>query len=160
MKATKADFDEQQQFLNHIEETITDIHESVNSMRSAKDQLKKYSKLLKEEKKAAALVTLADSLISQITTWEENLIQPKQKTFQDVINFNNQLNAELMYLKGFADTADPKLTDGAKQRLTDLLADWKKYTAVRDQIINTDMANFNKQFEELKIPAIILKNKP
>lgn len=160
IKASKADFEAQQQFLNTIETTVTDIHESVNRMRSAKKQLKKYSNLLKEEKKAAGLVSLADTLILQINTWEENLIQSKQKTFQDVINFNNQLNAELMYLKSFADTADPKLTDGAKQRLTDLLADWAKYTAIRNQIINNDMAGFNKKFEELKIPAIILKNNP
>ncbi|XLS29521.1 VPS10 domain-containing protein [Flavobacteriaceae bacterium M23B6Z8] len=159
IEASSSDFNEQQEFLTTIENMIRDIHNSVNQMRSAKSQLKNYKDLLEDQDEASPLLQKADSLISQINTWEENLIQPKQKTFQDVINFNNQLNAELMYLKGYADTADPRLTQGAKERLKDLMADWKTYTDIRDQIVNQDMKSFNVLFKELEIPAIILKKK-
>ena len=60
-------------------------------------------KLLKENDDAKDLLDKGKELIKRITTWEENLIQPKQKTFQDVINFNNKLNSQLMHLKGFID---------------------------------------------------------
>lgn len=157
IEVSSADFWEQQEFLITIESMIRDMHSSVNNMRSARSQLKNYKDLLEDQDTASGLLEIADSLISQINTWEENLIQPKQKTFQDVINFNNQLNAELMYLRGYADAADPRLTRGAKERLNDLQADWKKYTNIRDQIVNNDMKAFNEKFKTLEIPAIILK---
>ncbi|MGB5481180.1 MAG: hypothetical protein WBM91_08885, partial [Eudoraea sp.] len=88
---------------------------------------------------------------------EQNLIQPNQKTFQDVINYNNQLNAQLMHLKGFVDNSDPKVTQGAKERLTYLLEDWKIYENEKKAIVNTEMAAYNRMYTDLGLPALILK---
>jgi photosystem II stability/assembly factor-like uncharacterized protein len=151
-----ADYKEQQEILEEIEGMIRDIHESVNQMRSARKQLHGYEELLKGREGTEDLVKLGDSLVSRIDSWEENLIQPDQKTFQDVINFNNQLNAELMYLKGFIDNADPKVTEGAKSRLQDLKTDWNVYQKERDAIIDNEMKAYNAKYRQLGIPAIIL----
>ncbi len=157
VSAAKADFDEQQSVLDQIENTIKNIHESVTQMRSAQTQLKDYEELLKENKIAKDLLEKGKDLIKRIDSWEQNLIQPSQKTFQDVINYNNQLNAELMYLKGFVDNAEPKVTQGAKQRLADLLDDWKTYEDEKNAIINTEMSAYNKMYTDLKLPALILQ---
>ena len=157
VNASMEDFREQQELLNSVENTIKDVHEAVNDMRSAKAQLEHYGKLLKENEPAKTLLEKAKELIERIDKWEQNLIQPKQKTFQDVINFNNKLNAQLMHLKGYVDTAEPKVTQGAKQRLNDLLSEWSKYARERNSIVDVEMAAFNKMYEELEIPAIIIK---
>ena len=120
-------------------------------------ELKDYEELLKENKVAEDLLEKGKSLVKRIDSWEQNLIQPNQKTFQDVINYNNQLNAELMYLKGFVDNADPKVTQGAKQRLADLLGDWKTYEDEKKAIINSEMAAYNKMYTDLKLPALIIQ---
>ena len=158
VQSTPSDFKEQQTALLQIENTIRDIHESVNNMRSAKSQLKGYAKLLKDNDAAKDLLEKGESLIERITTWEENLIQPKQKTFQDVINFNNKLNSQLMHLKGFIDVDEPKLTQGSKERLQGLMKEWNTFKTERNVIINTEMAAYNRQFEALNLPAIIIKN--
>ncbi|WP_297692521.1 glycosyl hydrolase [uncultured Eudoraea sp.] len=158
VKASKSDFDEQQSVLNQIENTIKNIHESVTKMRSAKKQLKTYEELLEENETAADLLEKGKELIKRIDSWEQNLIQPNQKTFQDVINYNNQLNAQLMHLKGFVDSSDPKVTQGAKQRLADLLNDWKTFEDEKKAIVNTEMAAYNKMYIDLGLPAIILKD--
>ncbi|WP_430965434.1 VPS10 domain-containing protein [Spongiimicrobium sp. 2-473A-2-J] len=155
--ATQADFEEQQALLVQITETVEDIHKSVNQMRSAKSQLEAYAKLLKDRSGADSLIKKGKVLIKRIDSWEQSLIQPEQKTFQDVINYNNQLNAELMYLKGFVDTAEPKVTEGAKERLKDLLADWAVYEKERDAIVSKEMAAYNQLFKALELPAILLK---
>ena len=98
-----------------------------------------------------------EALKERITQWEESLIQPRQKTFQDVINFNNQLNAELMYLRGFIDVAEPTLTQGAKERLSDLLQEWNALAKERDAIVVEGMAEFNALYRELDLPALILE---
>ncbi len=155
---TEADYAEQQQVLNQIENAIYSMHEAVNQMRSAKAQLKNHSKLLKENESAGELLKVGDSLMERIKTWEENLIQPKQKTFQDVINFHNQLNADFMHLKGFIDTAEPKVTKGAKERLRDLLSQWKTFENEKNNIVNTEMAKYNELYSTLELPAILLED--
>ncbi|WP_299519315.1 glycosyl hydrolase [Winogradskyella sp.] len=150
------DFIEQQDMLVSIENTIRDMHKSVNQMRSAKTQLKGYAKLLKDNETAKPLIEKGEALIKRINNWEEHLIQEKQKTFQDVINFNNKLNAQLINLKGYIDQANPKVTQGAKERLKDLLNDWQVYKTERDAIINTEMGAYNSTYKSLNLPALIL----
>ncbi len=153
---TSEDFSAQQAVLQQLENIVKDIHQSVNQMRSARTQLKTYGKLLQDNNAASDLLEKGTTLIKRITSWEENLIQTEQKTFQDVINFNNQLNAQLLYLKGFIDTAEPKLTQGAKDRFADLLADWNVYENERNAIINTEMKAYNELYKSLNLPALIL----
>lgn len=155
--ASESDYQEQQQFLKSITDMVKDIHEKVNDMRSAKSQLGSYQKLLKDKEGTEALLDTAKSISKKISKWENNLIQPKQKTFQDVINFQNQLNAQLMHLKSFIESADPKVTQGAKDRLKDLSDEWKVFADQRDQLINVEMKAFNDLYKSLDLPAIILK---
>ena len=158
IKSTTQDFEDQQTMLITIESTLKEMHESVNKIRSAKSQLEHYAKLLKDNKEADSLLKIGKGLIKRITSWEENLIQPKQKTFQDVINFNNKLNAQLLFLKGSLDAADPKVTQGSKLRLHDLQKDWKVYQDERDAIIDSEMKAYNEMYRSLNIPALILKD--
>lgn len=155
--STNKDFNEQQEILINIENTLKDIHESVNQMRSVKSQLIKYSKLLEGNKDAISLLEKGKEIQKRINSWEENLIQKKQKTFQDVINFNNMLNAQLIQLKSYIDQADPKVTEGAKERYKDLMKDWNVYKNERDLIVNKEMNDYNQQYKSLNIPALILK---
>ncbi|MEM6684438.1 MAG: glycosyl hydrolase [Bacteroidota bacterium] len=158
IKASAQDFVEQQEMMVTIENTVREMHTSVNQMRSAKTQLNTYAKLLKENEAAKPLIEKGEALLKRINNWEENLIQEKQKTFQDVINFNNKLNTQLIMLLRYIDQANPKVTQGTKQRLSDLLNDWQVYTDERDAIINTEMQAYNSLYKSLDIPALILKN--
>jgi photosystem II stability/assembly factor-like uncharacterized protein len=157
VEATETEYAEQQQMLTNISSMISDIHKAVNEMRSVREQVKGYKKLLKDNAKATALVTMGDSLVTRIDQWEENLIQPKQKTFQDVINYHNQLNAELMNLKDYVDVAEPKVTDGARERLSDLSGLWRRFETEWKAIVNTEMAKFNQTYRALELPALIME---
>jgi photosystem II stability/assembly factor-like uncharacterized protein len=157
--SSSEDFIAQQKMLVSIENTVKEMHESVNQMRSAKTQLSHYAKLLKDSKNADSLLEKGKELTKRINSWEENLIQAKQKTFQDVINFNNKLNAQLIQLKSYIDQANPKVTNGAKERFDDLMNDWQVYKNERDTIINTEMQAYNSLFKTLAIPALILDEK-
>ena len=63
-----------------------------------------------------------------------------------------------LFLKGSLDAADPKVTEGSKVRLQDLMKDWKVYQDERDAIINTEMNSYNEMYKTLNIPALILKD--
>ena len=62
-----------------------------------------------------------------------------------------------MYLKGFVDNADPKVTEGSKTRLEDLKQDWTVYRKERDAIVDNEMEAYNAKYRELDFPAIIIK---
>jgi len=115
--------------------------------------------LLKDNKDAKTLLEKGEALVKRIVSWEENLIQSKQKTFQDVINYNNKLNAQLIHLKGYIDTAEPKLTQGANERWADLNKDWGVYETERKAIVDEEMKAYNSMFKELGLPAIIMSDK-
>lgn len=156
IEASPAAYQEQQALLEGIEKMLHTIHGSVNDMRSAKKQLESYAKLLKDKDVAKNLLQKGDSLVKRIVSWEENLIQAKQKTFQDVINYNNKLNAQLIHLKGYVDVAEPQLTQGARERWADLQKDWQVYDQERRAIVDEEMAAYNSMYQELGLPVIIL----
>lgn len=150
-------YQEQQQALATIDGAIRDMHETVGQLRGVRAQLDAHASLLKGNEKAKPLLEKGQELSDRITEWEESLIQPRQKTFQDVINYNNQLNAELMYLRSFIDVAEPGLTTGARQRVEDLSGEWERLSAERDAIVDEGMAQYNALYEELGLPALILE---
>ena len=154
--ASAADWAAQQKMLMQIQDVITEMHESVTKMRSAQAQITRYDELLAENESAAELLEKGKAISKRITQWEENLIQAKQKTFQDVINFNNKLNAQFNALFNYIDQDDPRLTAGAKLRFSDLMSDWKVYQDERDAIINTEMQAYNALYKTLELPAIFL----
>ena len=62
-----------------------------------------------------------------------------------------------MHLKGFVDVAEPAVTQGAKERLQDLLRAWSIYEKEKNAIVETEMNDFNQLYKSLDLPAIILK---
>ena len=153
IKATQLQYNEQYAFLNRIAATFTEVHESVSKMHEIKNQLVAQKNLLKDNKD---LISLSDSIVKEIDAWIENLVQPKQKTFQDIINFPNQLNAELLDLQGRADDLIPTVTAGSKKRYQDLLAEWAHHKTEMARIIDGPLLSYNKMYNEKDLPAIII----
>jgi hypothetical protein len=151
-----ADFEEQQMLLINIEKAIKRIHQSVSEMRSVQSQLQHYSKILKGKSTYSALYDEALAIEEQLKKWEAELIQPEQKTFQDVINFNNKLNAEWMHLKSYVDAEDPKVTQGAKDRYQDLLTQWKIHEQALEGVIEKEFKSFEKAYREANVPVLIV----
>lgn len=157
IKVSASEFAQQQTFLTDIENQVKNINDAVIALRSAKSQINSYNNLLKDNNDAEALLEKGKSINEQIDAWEQKLIQPNQKTFQDVVNFTNKLNAQFMSLMGFADVADARLTSGAKERLGDLKQQWKVFSEERHDIINVEMKAFNDLYKQLNLPAVIIK---
>jgi photosystem II stability/assembly factor-like uncharacterized protein len=152
----KENYNAQERILVSIEKSINSIHNSVNKMREVQDQLDQYSKSLKSDKKYEVLYKLGDEISTKLDLWERKLIQPDQKTFQDVINFNNQLNAQFMHLKSYVDGADPEVTSGAIQRHKDLNQIWNNLEKNLNEIINSNVREFNELYKTMDVPSLII----
>ena len=156
LAATPAAYAAQQEVLTEIEATVADIHASVNRMREVRRQVQALQASLEHVDGADQLTQRGKDILDRITEWEENLIQPRTKTFQDVINYPNRLNAELMNLKSRVDGPVPVVTAGARDRLRELTQDWRRYRQLLDRIIAEDITAYNALYRELELPALIV----
>ena len=156
INATPTAYAEQAALLDAIDQQIASIHRTVSDMRGIQDQLQFHLDLLAPHAHYTELYQKGMVLQEKLIQWERALIQPDQKTFQDVINFNNQLNAEWMHLKGYVDSPDPAVTQGAKDRFADLQQAWKASEKALQSLIENEIATFNEAYKELGIPRLML----
>jgi len=156
LEASPEDFLLQSEMLINIETAIRDIHQSVTRMRTVKAQVSSKMELLSDHEGAEALIESGDTVLKAIETWENKLIQPRQLTFQDVINFENRLNAELNMLRSRIDSYDPRLTDGARKRSDELLGEWDTLKIEMKEVVEEEIAIFNARYRDLELPALIL----
>ena len=156
LKASPADFAQQQCLILELEANVREVNQKLKQIRSARQQIKQMHKILKDRKEAKALVDSAKSTMKKIKQWERGLIQPNQKTFQDVINFPNKLVSEMMFIRNNMDSHDPKITEGAKQRMKEVIGMWQKHKQGFDQLLKNDIAQINKMYNSLNMNRIVI----
>lgn len=155
LKVTPADWAAQQQFIEQVEGRLNEITSAVNGMRKVKKQIENYNEMLKDRADAKEVVTAGKELIKKIDAWEENVVQTRQKNFQDVINFPSKLNTEFFAVRAVADVHDPRVTQGARDRFADLEKQWNGYKQQQRALIDKDIAAYNRMFKEKNVPAVV-----
>ena len=153
---TKEEWMAQQFVLEKIDSDVKEVHQLVNKMRLVKKQILLQDELLQDNPNAKDLLDNGKSILKKLEEWESDVIETRQKNFQDVINWPSKLNGELLDLKSRVDTNEAKLTNGAKQRLSDLNTQWKMDKSNIEKIINEDLPEYSKKFQDKGLPSIIL----
>ncbi len=150
---------QQQEILDHTVKQISDIHAKVNSMRQLRDQIQAYNKLLGDNASHEDLVKLGEELVEKIDKWEGQVVETRQKSTQDVINWPSKLNAAYFYVRGRLDEHDPRVTQGVRNRLADLDKEWTAYKKESTNLLQNEVQAFNELFKKKAIPALIIDNK-
>ena len=154
--ATAAEYEEQERFLGSAVEAVEAMHSSANQLRGVRDQVNALIERTSDHEDADTIRTAGTHLTEGITEWEGELLQPKQKTFQDVINFENKLSAEFLSLIGSVDGTHPPVIQGARERLQDLLVEWRGHQTTMMGLLD-ELAAFNALIQQLGVPPIVLK---
>jgi len=124
---------------------IEAIHVSVVQMRKIQDQLNQFVARAEGIARLDSLAAKAKAIVKTIKDWEEQLIQPKAQTNDDVINFVNKLSANIVFVKGEIESANtPYVTKGQQKRYEELHAEWKKYEAQKQALLAGEIAGFNE----------------
>jgi hypothetical protein len=154
IQATTQEWDEQQQVLAQITASISEIHLAVNDLRKVKKQLQHHADVFKAVNKAEKVVDEAKKLVKDIDGWEANIVESRIQNGQDVINWPSKLNAELFFIKGLADAADPRITQGVKTRYADLMLQWKAEKAKLDTL-KKSIGSYNELFKAQGLDGIV-----
>jgi uncharacterized coiled-coil protein SlyX len=164
---TAADFADQQELLASLSSRIDEIARAAARMRGTREQVNALVTRMSEPASSAApkatapttngdskpIVDAGKALADAITRWEEQIVQPKRRTFQDVINFRNQLLDQYMFARDSIDGNDPPVTDALKARVAELDGRWTPLAAalkgLQDQI-----AAFNAQLRNAGVNVV------
>lgn len=155
VKASETMYQHKSDLQHQVADAINDIYVTVKDMRHVSSQVKALLERLDEESdQSKELIKHGEALIQEMAELEAQLIQVKQKTFQDVINFPNQLDANLRHILGLIEGANPPVTKGQEARVADLLQEWKVRKATADDLLGERLNAFNRQVRETEIPFV------
>lgn len=147
-------YEEYDAFMKTIEQSLTDMHQKVNLLYRAKNQLKEIVVTLKKHKGNDNLINTGNELINQLATWDEDMIQRLSKAYDDVENYPNKFTAEYMFLINMTESAIPRVNQPSKDRKVELDAQWSLLNSRANTLINSAIPGFNKQLWDAGIGAI------
>ena len=149
-------FAAQEQFIEEAGTMLSSLHQSVTAMQQAQSQVDALIGRLNDHPEADRIEEAGNALTDSIHTWADNLVQPKQETFQDVINFQNKLSAQILALIGSVDGTTPPVTQGAQDRLLDLRQEWNGHRDTFDRLV-IQLRAFNQLLRDLNVPGIVVE---
>lgn len=156
VKVDEADYLAQQELAATIHRRVNELHQPVIRLRDARQQINRLLERTAAHPQATTIATAGKALTAKITAWEETIIQPRQKTSQDVINYRNQLNDQYLFLAEAVDEGDPPVTEGMRARFTDLEAQWTRQRAALTQL-EGDLAAFGDLLKAQGVSALTIR---
>ncbi len=154
--ARASQYRERERFVAQVQDVVRDLYGAVEEMADVSSQVEAVAERTAEHPLTDSIRASAEALTDSIGAWEAGLVQRRQETFQDVINFKNRLDAQLLALIGSVDGAEPPLTAGARERWVDLSAEWDVHSAALDELLEA-VAAFNRFVAELGVQPIQLR---
>ena len=140
MTTTQAEYQAQFDLLTEIRDTLSDVNEGVNRIRSVRGQLEGWVERGDEETAEAA-----NTLAGKLLEIEDILIQYRAKSLQDTLHFPGRLTALLGGLAGVVASAEGQPTaqsydvfDGLRTQAGDALTSLAS-------LLDTDLAAFNER---------------
>lgn len=155
-KSNAGDYAKQDELLKSIETDVADIHVAVVRMRNLSKQVQSLMDLIEGDKSKEALLKQGKSILEKVTKWEEQLIQSKSQSYDDVINFVNKLSANYIFVHGEAGGNIPYVTAGHQLRFNELHEEWMVYKNQMDQLLKTEVSTFNELCKTLKVEHVML----
>lgn len=83
------------------------------------------------------------ALAERLDSMSVALVQPKHTNGQDIINFPNGIVDQYAYLAGQVDGSYMPVTNGVRQRLADLQAQWPAIQSKIDDLLGAQVGAFN-----------------
>jgi hypothetical protein len=99
----------------------------------------------------------AKPLLDSLTAVENELIQTKLKSSQDILNFPPRLDNKLVSLASYVSSADSKPTKAALATFAELSARVDKQLARLKPLMETELPKFNKLAQDQNLPAVLVE---
>ena len=150
----------QQERLAAIKSRIDEIHGYAIRLRGVRDQIRSLMDRTRGRPEADTLAAAGRQLVATIDSAERLIVNPRSKTFQDVINFRNGINDQYLSLMDAIDGTDEPVTQGMRDRWQDLESQWQAIRPGLDAILGGGLERLNALARSREIPAVIVPPTP
>ncbi len=156
---TASDYRQYDSVMRFMEQTVSEMHQMVNQLKDNSTRLEVLSKKLQSDanfngEKYASLKQNVRELISKLKAWDEDMIQRKSTSYDDVENFPNKFTANYMFLMNQTESDIPQVNQPSLDLLKNYTEEWKKLKATGLQLKNEAIPTLNKQLWDLGMGAI------
>ena len=153
--ATQEDFDAQFELLIQLRDKLSETHDNINRLRSARDQVGQWSSRAKGTAAEEAVSTASGSLNTKLGDIESALIQTEYKGARDRLHMPIRWNAKLAGLIPVVAGGDYR----PPQQAYDVFAEFSEtldgHFASLQQVLEEDLDEFQNLLAELEVPSIL-----
>ncbi|MEM1202418.1 MAG: glycosyl hydrolase [Acidobacteriota bacterium] len=152
---TEADYQPRRELMLALRSRLHSVHDAANRLADAKAQVAAILQRLEDRDGAEPIHDAGDALVDTFDELDGLLIQRKATNIQDVINYPTRLDAHLAFLLMLVDGSTPPITRGARDRVTDLDAQWRDLRTRVDTALGADLDAFDALLREHGFQAVI-----
>lgn len=157
--STDADLQAQFDFLIKVRDKVTETHQAIKDVRSAKEQMNQLMDKIKGDDEYKDLIDAGKELIDKMTEVEEKLYQTKNQSGQDPLNYPIRLNNKLAALTGVAGSGSWRPTAQAESVRKEITGQIDTQLEKLQRIMSNDLPEFNNKVKQKSVDAIIIKKK-
>jgi ABC-type uncharacterized transport system permease subunit len=151
---TLNDYKEYDALMSTMENELTTMHRIVNLMDAKRQQLEQLMANIAADNALKAVYTEGVALAKKMKDWDEDMIQRRSKTYDDVENFPNKFTAEYLYLINQTESDIASVNQPSLDRKKELDAQWTALKARATAFLNTDIPALNKKLWDLGVGGV------
>ena len=155
VQATKDDLQAQFDFLIETRDKLTEVHETINDIRSVRKQIKEVNSKM-ADKEFESIINRGKDIDSVMTFIENEFYQTKNKSEQDMLNYPIKLNNKLGHLSALANLGFNRPTDQMYELKDEVFIEIDAYLEQWDELINNEIRNYNQLVKDASIDAVSL----
>lgn len=157
---SEAEVEAQFQLARQVRDRLTEVHAAIREVRSIREQGQKVLGMLEDDEGREGIVQELEEiwkpLKEELDAVEGALIQTRNESGQDPINFPSMLDDQLAYLYSHVNSSYGRPTEGAYQRYEDLVSVTNPYLERVEGEIQNQVNAFNQELREAGVGPVVL----
>ncbi len=151
LPTSQAEWEEQLELGLQIQGRVRELYDEIRQARSLREQALHAAKRLEErgEGNDGNIGDAARALADKLTAIEVKLMQTKNESRQDPLNFPPRLDAQFLAVYSEVVSSYFRPTDGARQRFRDLEQEFSTIQSELQQVMETDVPAFIEKVQQL-----------
>ncbi|WP_299318907.1 glycosyl hydrolase [uncultured Maribacter sp.] len=155
-ESSVAQMQEQFNFITDINTTIENAHQSIKKIRNVTKQLNSFTEQYKDDDRTKDLVEKAKAMKDKLSEVEKALYQTQNRSGQDPLNFPIKLTNKLGHLNSLVSIGDFPPTEQDVAVKNELTTKINKELEIFNNVISSELQEFNKGFNELKLNYLFI----
>ena len=151
---SQQDIVEQFEFLKSVGSKLTETHQAIKKIRTAREQITRVTEPMKGKDELSEISKQAKQILDQMQKIEEALYQTKNRSGQDPLNFPVRLNNKLAALNAEASSSDFRPNQQTKAVYQEITGQINQQLSDLEKIFANDVPKLNELVRMKQINAI------